>query len=212
MFGVLMIIHIYATGAGALVKFQTWQFIVRYGAPALQRGDKAYARDFDPLRLWARHRQRRWSAWWSRWSALPLLADVSIFAGRTLPLALIYCTLVPTMSAATAVGVLRLLDRFDLIGVQQIVTPILRAVGASIAYFGHLGFVGFVATWYIADLGGDLVLWGNGGARVEAARHARRLQARPVRRRAATAQGVELRLDDQYRPFDLGRLGAALAT
>ena len=158
MFGVLMIVHIYATGAGALVKFQTWQFIVRYGAPALLRGDKAYTRD--SIRFaFALDIASGLIGMALAMAALPLLADRLGMAGSTLPLAMIYCTLVPTMSAATAVGVLRLLDRFDLIGAQQIVTPVLRAIGASIAYFGHLGFVGFVATWYIADLGGDLVLW-----------------------------------------------------
>lgn len=158
MFGVLMIIHVYATGAGALVKFQTWQFIVRYGAPALQRGDKIYARD--SIRFaFGLDIASGLIGMVLAMVALPLLADRLDMAGDTLPLAWIYCTLVPTMSAATAVGVLRLLDRFDLIGTQQVVTPILRAIGAAIAYFGHLGFVGFVATWYIADLAGDLVLW-----------------------------------------------------
>ena len=158
LFGVLMIVHIYATGAGALVKFQTWQFIVRYGAPALQRGDKSYARD--AIRFaFGLDIASGLIGMAIAMAALPFLADRLDLSGDTLPLAFIYCTLVPTMSAATAVGVLRLLDRFDVIGVQQIVTPILRAIGASIAYFGHLGFVGFVATWYIADLGGDLVLW-----------------------------------------------------
>jgi len=158
MFGVLMIIHVYATGAGALVKFQTWQFIVRYGAPALQRGDKIYARD--SIRFaFGLDIASGLIGMALAMVALPLLADRLDMAGDTLPLAWIYCTLVPTMSAATAVGVLRLLDRFDLIGTQQVVTPILRAIGATIAYFGHLGFVGFVATWYIADLAGDLVLW-----------------------------------------------------
>ena len=158
MFGVLMIIHVYATGAGALVKFQTWQFIVRYGAPALQRGDKIYARD--SIRFaFGLDIASGLIGMVLAMVALPLLADRLDMAGDTLPLAWIYCTLVPTMSAATAVGVLRLLDRFDLIGTQQVVTPILRAIGAAISYFGHLGFVGFVATWYIADLAGDLVLW-----------------------------------------------------
>src|SRR5690606_4712243 len=73
--------------------------------------------------------------------------------------ALVYCTLVPTMTAATPTGVLRLIDRFDLIAIQQVVTPALRALGAVIAYHFELGFPGFVASWYVADLAGDLTLW-----------------------------------------------------
>jgi O-antigen/teichoic acid export membrane protein len=159
LFGILMIVHTYATGAGALVKFQTWQFIVRYGTPALQRGDAPFARD--SIRFaFGLDIASGLVGMAGAMIVLPLLASRLDIAGGNLILALVYCTLVPTMSAATAVGVLRIFDRFDLIGVQQVVTPIIRAIGATIAFFGHLGFVGFVATWYVADLVGDLVLWG----------------------------------------------------
>jgi O-antigen/teichoic acid export membrane protein len=158
LFGIVMIVHIYASGAGALVKFQTWQLIVRYGAPALQRGDRHVARD--AIRFaFGLDIASGLIGMVLAMAALPFLARYLDIGGQTLPLALAYCTLVPTMSAATAIGVLRLLDRFDLIGGQQIVTPIVRASGALLAYFAHLGFVGFVVTWYVADLAGDLVLW-----------------------------------------------------
>jgi O-antigen/teichoic acid export membrane protein len=158
LFGILMIVHVYASGAGALVKFQTWQFIVRYGAPALQRDDKAYARD--AIRFaFGLDIASGLVGMVLAMAVLPLLADRLDVEGQAFWLALAYCTLVPTMSSATAVGVLRLLDRFDLIGGQQIVTPVLRSIGATIAYFGHLGFAGFVVTWYVADIAGDLVLW-----------------------------------------------------
>lgn len=157
-FGILMIVHVYASGAGSLVKFQTWQFIVRYGAPALQRGEPGIARD--AIRFaFGLDIASGMIGMVLAMAALPLLAGLLELEGQAFWLALAYCTLVPTMSSATAVGVLRLLDRFDLIGAQQIVTPILRAIGACITYFGGFGFVGFVVTWYVADIAGDLVLW-----------------------------------------------------
>src|SRR4051812_22028622 len=155
LFGILMIVHTYATGAGALVKFQTWQLIVRYGAPALKRGHRNGARD--AIRFaFGLDIASGLVGMVVAMTALPLLADRLGIEGRNYGLALAYCTLVPTMSAATAVGVLRLLDRFDLIGGQQVVTPVLRAIGASIAYFANLGFSGFVVAWYVADIIGDL--------------------------------------------------------
>jgi O-antigen/teichoic acid export membrane protein len=157
-FGILMVVHTYASTAGALVKFQTWQFIVRYGAPALQRGDRRIARDAIRFAFGLDIASGLVGMVLSM-AALPFLARLLEIEGQAFWLALAYCTLVPTMSSATAVGVLRLLDRFDLIGGQQIVTPILRSIGASIAYFGDLGFVGFVVTWYVADIAGDLALW-----------------------------------------------------
>lgn len=158
LFGILMVIHTYATGAGALVKFQTWQFIVRYGAPALLRDDRRFA--CDVIRFsFGLDLVSGLVGMVGAIALLPWLAGYFGIEGRDLGLAMIYCTLVPTMSAATATGVLRILDRFDLIGAQQLATPILRAAGGAISYFADLGFTGFVVTWYVADLVGDLILW-----------------------------------------------------
>lgn len=159
LFGTLMVIHTYALGAGALVKFQTWQFVVRFGTPALQRGDTDFTQD--TIRFaFGLDIASGLVGMILAMVALPLLARELDIASADLTLAVAYCTIVPTMSAATAVGVLRLLDRFDLIGAQQTVTPICRALGATISYFGGFGFTGFVLTWYLSDLAGDIALWG----------------------------------------------------
>jgi O-antigen/teichoic acid export membrane protein len=158
VFGILMIVHSYAHTAGGLAKFQTWQFIVREATPALHHGDVARARDVIRFSFGLDIA----SGVIGMAGAIALLPWLSSRFGidrATLPLALIYCTLVPTMSAATATGVLRVLDRFDLIAGQQIVTPVLRAGGAVLSYVADFGFVGFVVTWYLSDLLGDLVLW-----------------------------------------------------
>lgn len=99
--------------------------------------------------------------WWA-WRGLVLLPFLAAWFGipaEDVQLAMLYCTLIPTMTAATPTGILRVLDRFDQIAVQQMVTPALRALGGVISYFGGFGFAGFVITWYLADLLGDLCLW-----------------------------------------------------
>lgn len=158
LFGLLMIIHTYASGASALVKFQTWQFIIRYGAPALQVGRKSVVVDSVRFALGLDIASGLVGMALAM-AVLPLLAGRLGIAGNELALAMGYCLLVPTMSSATPTGVLRLLDRFDLIGSQQVVTPIMRAVGASIAYASGMGLGGFVVTWFLADLAGDATLW-----------------------------------------------------
>ena len=158
VFGVLMIVHSYAHTAGGLAKFQTWQYIVREATPALHRADRARAAD--AIRFaFGLDIASGLVGMIGAIAVLPWLAAWFGIGGDTLPLAMLYCTLVPTMSAATATGVLRVLDRFDLIAAQQVVTPLLRAAGAVLSYFGDLGFVGFLVTWYVSDLFGDLVLW-----------------------------------------------------
>lgn len=158
LFGTLVLIHSYANGVGAVVKFQTWQFIVRYGAPALERGDIAGLRDVTGF-AFGLDLASGLLGMAGGLLLLPWAADWFGIGAENLPLAMLYCTLIPTMTAATPTGILRVLDRFDQIALQQLVTPLLRAVGAAFSYIAGLGFVGFVLTWFVADLAGDLCLW-----------------------------------------------------
>ncbi|MCJ2182662.1 oligosaccharide flippase family protein [Novosphingobium sp. 1949] len=158
LFGTLVLIHSYASGVGAVAKFQTWQLLVRYGAPALERGDvgefrhvASFAFGLDIL-----------SGLFGLVGGLALIPFLASWMGiqaADLPLAMFYCTLIPTMAAGTPSGILRVFRCFNRIAGLQLVTPILRAIGGAISYFGHLGFVGFVLTWYVADLAGDLCMW-----------------------------------------------------
>lgn len=157
-FGVLMIIHSYANGAGGVVKFQTWQYIVRYATPALHHGDETLARDVIRF-AFGLDLASGMVGMVGAMLLLPVLAGRFGIGGDHLTIAILYCTLVPTMTEATASGSLRVLDRFDLIAAQQVVTPLLRGAGAVIAYTADLGLTGFVAAWYVADLAGDLTLW-----------------------------------------------------
>jgi O-antigen/teichoic acid export membrane protein len=158
LFGTLVLIHSYANGVGAVVKFQTWQFIVRYGAPALERGDLATLRDVTGFAV-GLDLASGLLGMAGGLLLLPWAAEWLGIGAENLHLAMLYCTLIPTMTAATPTGILRVFDRFDQIALQQLVTPLLRAVGAAISYFAGLGFTGFVLTWFVADLGGDLCLW-----------------------------------------------------
>ena len=158
MFGILILITSYAKAASGLSKFQSWQLIVRYGGQAMVPGGAdefkastgfAFALDvvsgFGGMILAI--------------LLLPLLGGLFGITDQYLLVAMVYCTLLPTMSAATPVGVLRALDRFDLLSWQGTTYPIARAILAGIAWWVDAPFEAFVAIWYVTDLGGDLYLW-----------------------------------------------------
>ena len=158
MLGTLILIHSYAKAASGLSKFESWQLIVRYGGLALAEGQTAefktstgFAFALDVI-----------SGIGGMLLAVLILPFVAGWFGITddlLWLALLYCTLLPTMSAATPTGVLRSLDRFDLISWQQTFTPILRVILTTIAFAAGAPFPIYVGIWYISDLLGDILLW-----------------------------------------------------
>lgn len=158
MLGMLILITSYAKAASALSKFQSWQLIVRHGGKALVPGEAAEFKASTGF-AFALDVVSGLGGMLLAIALLPLLGGLFGITDQYLLPAMIYCTLLPTMSAATPVGVLRSLDRFDLISWQGTTYPIARAILAGAAWAAEAPFEVFVAIWYVTDLGGDLYLW-----------------------------------------------------
>src|SRR5580765_2179382 len=126
LFGTLILITSYAKAASGISKFQSWQLVVRYGGQGLAAGDPeqfktstGFAFALDVL-----------SGILGMIVAVALLPLIAGWVGikqEYLWLGMLYCTLLPTMGAATPSGVLRALDRFDLLSWSGTLTPISRA-------------------------------------------------------------------------------------
>jgi O-antigen/teichoic acid export membrane protein len=158
LFGTLIRITSYAKAASGIAKFQSWQLIVRYGGQGLAAGDPeqfksstGFAAALDVL-----------SGLVGMIAAVLLLPLIAGWIGIDRQywwLAMLYCTLLPTMGAASPNGVLRTLDRFDLISWSSTLTPISRAILAAIAFAADAPLPVYVGIWFITDLGGDLYQW-----------------------------------------------------
>jgi O-antigen/teichoic acid export membrane protein len=74
-------------------------------------------------------------------------------------LGMLYCTVLPVMAGATPDGVLRVLDRFDLISWSGTLMPILRAILAGAAFIVGAGFPVYVIIWYVTELAGQIYPW-----------------------------------------------------
>ena len=90
---------------------------------------------------------------------LPFIATSVGITPQYLWLGVFYCTLLPLMSSATPDGVLRVLDRFDLISWSGTLMPITRAVLAGVAFFSGAGFATYVIIWFATDLAGQVYPW-----------------------------------------------------
>jgi O-antigen/teichoic acid export membrane protein len=158
LFGTLVVVQAYAKSVSDFAKFQTWQFVVQFGTPALAHKDIDRFRDVTSLSFGLDLASGA-VALVGGMALLPLLSHAVGIAPQDFWWALGYCTLIPTITAATPTGILRSIDRFDLIAMQGAITPLLRAIGGVIAYFCHLGFAGFIATWYVSSVAGSAALW-----------------------------------------------------
>lgn len=158
MFGMLILITSYAKAASGLSKFQSWQLIVRHAGQALTPG-KADEFKASTGFAFALDVVSGFGGMLLAILLLPLVGGLFGISDQHLVAAMLYCTLLPTMSAATPVGVLRSLDRFDLLSWQGTTYPIARAILAGLAWWAEAPFEVFVAIWYVTDLGGDLYLW-----------------------------------------------------
>lgn len=159
MFGVLIVIQSYAKAISDFVKFQTWQLVVQYGTPALASQDLEKFRDVVSFSFGLDIASGAVAVIVGM-LLLPLLSHALGLDPDSFWLAMFYCTLIPSLVAATPTGILRAVDRFDLIAIQQAVRPFLRAVGSVISYYSDVGFAGFIITWYASNIiGGSLYWW-----------------------------------------------------
>lgn len=158
LFGILILITSYTRAASGIAKFQSWQLVVRYGTQGLATGDLQRFRTSTGFAL-ALDVLSGIAGMILAVLLLPLIAGWIGIGGEYLWLAMLYCTLLPTMGAATPSGVLRTLDRFDLISWAGTVTPIARAVLSGAAFAAGAPLPAYVAIWYVTDLAGDLFTW-----------------------------------------------------
>lgn len=149
--GALVLLHGIVQVVAELVKFQSWQGVVRFGAVELGAGDKGGL---------------------SRVLSLSLLLDgVALVAGLAFleaagpPLARqldwpaevavllpLYASALVGLVPGTASGVLRLLDRFDLLAAQSAAGNAVRLAGAALAYSMGGGLAAFALVWWGAAL------------------------------------------------------------
>src|SRR5258705_1505073 len=157
-FGVLILITSYAKAASGLSQFQSWQLIIRYSGLVLTSGE---AEDFRASTgfAFALDVVSGIGGMIVAVALLPFIGGLFGIGHQYVWLAMLYCTLLPTMASATPVGFLRALACFDLIGWQGTTYPIARAILAGAGFAASAPLEIYVAIWFVTDLGGDLYLW-----------------------------------------------------
>lgn len=145
-FGVLILIHAFAQFLGETVKFQSWQTVLHYGARPLAEGRAA---DFGKVLRFT-----------LALDAIGAIVGVAVGLIATLafgdwlelspeyrPAAALYVLSVAFMVSATPMGLLRLLDRFDVLARQTALVALVRLVGCGIGFMTAASMPVFLIFW-----------------------------------------------------------------
>jgi len=156
--GALVLAHAYATVIAGLARFQSWQAVIRFGAPMVRDGDETRLRDLLRYTI--------------RLDILSGVASVLIalglapFAARAFgwsdhvrSLITVYCFATPFLIAATPTGVLRLYDKFKILGWQLTFMPAIRFVGAVILWRVGASVSAFLVVWIASVFVHGASLW-----------------------------------------------------
>ena len=157
-FGVLVLIQSYVQSASGIAKFQSWQLVIRFGSNALIDNDPGPLKEATGFAIGL----DLISAIVGSIAAivlLPVIGPLLHIPSAMIPYAMAYCLLLPTMAAATPTGVLRALDRFDLIGWQSTVTPIVRGLMAFAAWMAGAPLLVWLAIWFASSICGEIYAW-----------------------------------------------------
>lgn len=162
-FGVLVLLYAVLRGAAELLKFKSWQAVVQYGTPIMARDDRA-----------GLQRLLKFTLGMDLLSALVAAVLIALLGGFVLA-AVSAATasgqigdaekflywLAPAMPfvliAGTCGGVLRLFDRFDLIGARMVVPPAARVAGAAVLFATGASLGQFVILWSASLAAGGCV-------------------------------------------------------
>ncbi len=156
-FGILVLVQTFGQVTATLATFQSPQTMIRYGAMALQREDTPAFQSLVKL-LTAIDAVGGVFAVCVGFVIAPLVGPHVGWSPEVIGYAQLYSFLVFFTACATPTGVLRLLDRFDLLAIQTTMTPLLRLIGISTAVLLHAPFWGYLLAWFFAQMAGGTTL------------------------------------------------------
>jgi O-antigen/teichoic acid export membrane protein len=148
-FGMLVLINGSRQLIGGITKLRSKHVIMRYGARALESGDRERFRHVLGFSIWI----DILSAVVAGVAILALMGQAVVW--MNMPPALVgtarlfgLCAMVVALSTS-AEALLQLLDRFALVSIQQVIAPAVHIVGGAVALSFGEGLTAFVAVWFV---------------------------------------------------------------
>lgn len=157
-FGRFALIMASAQAVATFAGFQTWQIVVKYGVAHQAAGDKrgmaallktCIGLDLISMTVGIGLQAAIMFAFAEAFGLTPELRNQAILFGAVLLLAL----------RSTPLGLLRLHDRYVAAAFADMAMPVVRVVGAALAYLFSPTIGAFLATWAAAEFANALAYW-----------------------------------------------------
>lgn len=148
-FGLVVLLQSYVLVWSGLFNLKPLESVIRYGVPALDRGDEAQLLRLLKLGFIV----DAVTALASAILACALAGTVGAFLdwdADFVQIAQIYSMVLLVDLTGTGKGILRLFNRFDLLGTQMAVAPVIQCAGAAVAALQGWGMPAFCAVWGLA--------------------------------------------------------------
>lgn len=156
-FGVFVLLQTYVQVIMALATFQSWQAVIRYGAICIENKD---ASAFQALVKFTTLLDIAGVVVGAAigYVAAPLIGPYVGWNNEVIGYAQPFSLAILFTILATPTGLLRLYDRFDLLAVQAVATPMVRLIGIGLAVFFEAPFWVYLSAWFVANVIGGAVL------------------------------------------------------
>ena len=157
-YGVLVLVAGYTQFVGSIVTFSGFHGVVRYGAMAIEAGDRArlarIVRFMTLVEIGCGAAAILIAA-----ATAPLVGARLGWTADAMRLAVPYALAVIGTVRATPQGLLQIAGRFDRIGLHQLVSPTVKLVGSLMAWRLGGGLHAFLLVWLAASLAEGLSMW-----------------------------------------------------
>ncbi|MEP5839659.1 MAG: lipopolysaccharide biosynthesis protein [Marinobacter sp.] len=160
-FGLVVLIHTYVVLVRGLFNVKQFLAIIRYGVPALDTDDLPTLRRLVSICL----RLDRFTciaATVAAASLAPLIGPHIGLEGKQVLMLIAYSLVLLATANRTAIGILRLFDRYDVLGNKETIGPCIRLLGVAIAWWLDSPMEVFVAVFALGFLVEEVYLGWSG--------------------------------------------------
>lgn len=156
-FGLVILIHTYAILVRGLLNVKQFLGLIQHGVPALDAGDLPLLRRLTAV-CWKIDRITCIAATAIAACVAPLVGPYLGMDEQNVIILTIYSLVLLSTGNRTSLGILRLYDRFDVLGNKEIVGPAIRLTGVTIGWWLNSSMEVFVIVFAVSYVAEELYL------------------------------------------------------